>query len=217
MPPRAHLIATATHGRYLTLEARGAPAGMLVGFHGQSETAAIQMAHMEAIRGDRPWHLVSVQALNRYYTRRGDVVAAWMTREDREAAIADNLAYVRAVIAQAAAECQSPPPRLVYCGFSQGTAMAYRAAAFAGVHCHGLIILAGDLSPDVVPHARRLPPVLLGRGRAEAWYTEEKAAVDLAHFAAAGVRCDEVVFDGGHERHPDFTTRAGAFLDEVGG
>ena len=211
-----HLIAATTHGRYLTASAPGEdPVGLLVGFHGQSETAAIQMAHLQEIRGGRPWLLVSVQGLHRYYTRRGDIVAAWMTREDREVTIADNVAYVREVVAQVRAGLTRPPRALVYAGFSQGTAMAYRAAAFAGHPCDGLIILAGDLSPDVLPHARSLPPVLIGRGTEEKWYTEAKARADLDHLHAAGVRAVEHVFAGGHERHPSFATRAGAVLDDI--
>lgn len=211
-----HTIATTAHGLYLeSAPPDGPPAGMLVGFHGQGETAAVQMAHMEAVRAGRPWHLVSVQGLNRYYTRKGDVVAAWMTRDDRELAIADNIAYVRAVVEEVKGRFVDAPPRLVYCGFSQGTAMAYRAAAFAGHPCHGLVILAGDLSPDVRPHAARLPPLLLGRGTLEEWYTADKARADLDHLASAGVRVAEHVFNGGHERHATFTARAGAFLDEI--
>ena len=212
-----HTIATTTHGRYLTSAAPGGTAvGMLVGFHGQAETAAIEMAHLEEIRGSRPWVLVSVQALHRYYTRSGGVVAAWMTREDRELTIADNIAYVRRVVADARSRLQPVPPRLVYAGFSQGTAMAYRAAAFADYPCHGLIILAGDLSPDVLPHAARLPPVLLGRGSEETWYTEAVARTDLGHLHAAGVTAVEHVFPDGHVRHPSFSARAGQFLDEIG-
>ena len=211
-----HTIATTIHGRYLTSDAPGGPAaGMLVGFHGQAETAAIQMAHLEAMRGSRPWLLVSVQALNRHYTRGGEVVAAWMTREDRELMIADNIAYVRQVVAEVRAGLPQVPQRLVYAGFSQGTAMAYRAAAFAGYPCDGLIILAGDLSPDVLPHAAGLPPVLLGRGSEETWYTAEVARADLEHLRAAGVLTVEHVFPAGHVRHPSFTARAGEFLDEI--
>ena len=92
-----HTIAATAHGRYL-VDPVAEPAGVLIGFHGQSETCAIELEHLREIRGDRPWTLVSVQGLHRYYTRRGDVVAAWMTREDRELAIADNIAYVRAVL-----------------------------------------------------------------------------------------------------------------------
>jgi predicted esterase len=211
-----HTIAATMHGRYVTSGPAGGPAiGMLVGFHGQAETAAAEMAHLEQMRGARPWLLVSVQALNRYYTRRGDVVAAWMTREDRELIIADNIAYVRSVVAEVRSRLERVPPRLVYTGFSQGTAMAYRAAAFAGYPCDGLIILAGDLSPDVRPHAAGLPPVLLGRGSEEEWYTEEAARADLGHLHAAGIPVVEHVFADGHVRHPSFTARAGEFLDEI--
>jgi predicted esterase len=190
-------------------------AGLLVGFHGQGERAEDELDHLRAIRGGRPWTLVSVQGLNRYYTRQGHVVAAWMTREDRDLIIADNIAYVRAVVDEVYARAAAPFPRLVYAGFSQGTAMAYRAAAFAGRPCDGLIILAGDLAPDVAAAAGRLPPVLLGRGAQETWYTAGMCAEDLRRLRAAGVQVVEHVFDDGHVRHPSFAERAGAFLDEL--
>jgi predicted esterase len=206
-------IQTGTHGRYLLDPAAGEAVGLLVGFHGQSETAQIELEHLREIRGPRAWTLLSVQGLHRYYTRRGDVVAAWMTREDRDLAIADNIAYVRAVLEQVSD--QPRPRRVVCCGFSQGTAMAYRTAAFSGWPVDGLVILAGDLPPDVTPHASRLPPVLIGRGSQEEWYTAEKAATDIQQLRAAGVRVEEHVFDAGHVRHPSFTERAGLFLDEL--
>jgi predicted esterase len=175
------------------------------------------MEELRRMRGERPWLLLSVQGLHRYYNRRNEVVSAWMTRQDRELAIADNIAYVRLVVATVLAGLPVPPPLLVYTGFSQGTAMAYRAAAFGGRRADGLIILAGDLPPDVLPQAATLPPVLLGRGAQEPWYTEEVAATDRAHLASAGVPCVEHVFDAGHVRHPSFSDRAGAFLDALGG
>ena len=209
-----HTIAATAHGRYL-VDPVAEPAGVLIGFHGQSETCAIELEHLREIRGDRPWTLVSVQGLHRYYTRRGDVVAAWMTREDRELAIADNIAYVRAVLDAVTGSLATALPRLVCCGFSQGTAMAYRTAAFAGRRADGLIILAGDVPPDVLPAAATLPPVLIGRGAAEEWYTAEKAALDIERLQSAGVCVIEHVFDGGHVRHPSFAARAGRFLDEI--
>ena len=212
-----HTIAVTTHGRYLHEPSGSTPVGLLVGFHGQGETAAIELEHLQSIRGDRPWALVSVQGLNRYYTRRGDVVAAWMTREDRELAIADNIAYVRAVLDEVSGMSGTPPKRVVCAGFSQGTAMAYRTAAFSGQQVAGLIILAGDVPPDVVPTAASLPRVLLGRGSSEEWYTAEKAAVDLARLRQSGVDVIEHVFDDGHVRHPSFAERAGQFLDELTG
>ena len=186
-----------------------------MGFHGQSETAAIELEHLRGIRGERAWTLVSIQGLHRYYTRRGDVVAAWMTREDRELAIVDNIASVRAVLDEVTQTMATTAHRLVCCGFSQGTAMAYRTAAFSGHRVDGLIILAGDVPPDVQPAAATLPPVLLGRGSGEEWYTAEKAAADLKRLREAGVEVIEHVFDDGHVRHPSFAARAGSFLDEI--
>ncbi len=212
-----HTIATTTHGRYLVEAAAGGAVGVLVGFHGQAETAAIELDHLRAIRGYRPWTLVSVQGLHRYYTRKGDVVAAWMTREDRELAIADNIAYVKAVLGEVTGGTGGRERRLVLCGFSQGTAMAYRTAAFSGYRVDGLIILAGDLPPDVAPAAATLPRVLIGRGAAETWYTADKAALDVERLRGAGVAVSECVFDAAHERHPVFAARAGLFLDELGG
>lgn len=210
-----HTIAVTTHGRYLTsAPAAVTPTLTLVGFHGQSETAAVQMAHLERIRGDRSWLLVSVQGLHRYYTRRGDIVAAWMTREDRELAIADNIAYVRAVMAAVRRSLPSATAPTVYAGFSQGTAMAYRAAA-SDTGCAALVILAGDVPPDVAPVASDLPPVLLGRGTREEWYTAERAAADATLLRSAGVPVTEVVFDGGHERTAEFEARAAAFIEAV--
>jgi predicted esterase len=209
----AHTIATTTHGRYL-VDPCDQPVGLLVGFHGQSETATIELEHLRAIRGGRRWSLVSVQGLHRYYTRKRDVVAAWMTREDRELAIADNIAYVAAVLDAVKGTMPGWAGRLVCCGFSQGTAMAYRTAAFSGHRADGLVILAGDLPPDVGEVAATLPPVLIGRGAAEEWYTAEKAALDIARLREADVRVEEHVFDAGHVRHASFAERAGRFLDD---
>ncbi len=208
-----HTLATATHGRYLVESPDAEAVGTLCGFHGYKETAEIHLDVLRRIAGDRPWRLVSVQALNRFYSKGGGIVASWMTRQDREYAIADNVAYVAAVMAEIADEYGSARP-IVYAGFSQGVAMAYRAAAFTGRPSDGLIVLAGDVPPDVAPVAAQLPPILLGRGAGDTWYTQEKAAADLAVLRAAGTRVVEHVFDGGHEWHDDFVARAGAFLDE---
>ncbi len=64
---------------------------------------------------------VSVQALNRFYNRSNDaIVANWMTREDRELAIADNLAYVDGGRGRRPRDQHRNQCALVYVGFSQG-------------------------------------------------------------------------------------------------
>lgn len=208
-----HTLPTTTHGRYLVESPSGPVTGLLCGFHGYKENAESHLAVLRLIAAGRPWRLVSVQALHPFYAKGSDVVASWMTSQDRELAIADNIAYAAAVLSQVGSEYGAVRP-VVYAGFSQGVAMAYRAAVFGDRPCDGLIVLAGDVPPDVVPVAARLPPTLLGRGTADDWYTAEKAAVDLATLHTAGTRVAEHVFDGGHVWHDGFISRAGEFLDE---
>lgn len=125
-------IATATHGRYLVIpSAASGPAPMLVGFHGYGEDAETQFERLRIIPGSANWVVVSIQALHRFYERRTNrVVASWMTRQDRESAIADNMAYVRNCIGAVSTEWPTTQ-RIVFAGFSQGVAMAFRAATSA--------------------------------------------------------------------------------------
>jgi predicted esterase len=205
-----HTIETRTHGRYLVRRPDGfGDVPMLVGFHGYGESAESMFDSLRAVAGVDPWCLVSVQGLHRFYTRKGEIVASWMTSQDRDLEIADNTSYVWSVVRAVERESGVRRP-LVFVGFSQGVAMAYRAAAAGG--CDGLILLAGDVPPDVVPRASQLPPVLLGRGTGDDWYTDEKASADLAVLRAAGVAVTEHIFDAGHLWDERFTQAAQVFL-----
>ena len=206
-------IATLTHGRYLVSSCAQAST-LLVGFHGYRENAQVHYDVLKRIVGDRPVRIVSVQGTHRFYERGTRVVASWMTSEDRELAIADNVAYVSAVVAEVERE-YGAVSRLVFAGFSQGVAMAYRAAAFAPHACNGLIVLAGDIPPDVAPLASRLPRTLIGRGTTDHFYPEGKAALDRQILQQANVAVTEHVFDGGHVWHDSMIARAGAFLDGI--
>lgn len=213
MPIRT--VETRTHGRYV-VDTPPDSRGTLVGFHGYRENASIHLAALRDIAGARRLGLVSVQGLHRFYNRENDVVAGWMTKEDREFAIADNVAYVGRVLSAVGEEFGLTRP-LIYVGFSQGVAMAYRAAVLLQRPCDGLIALAGDLPPDVAPMAALLPRTLIGRGTEEKWYTAQKAAADIAILRAAGVQVTEHVFEGGHLWTPEFFGRSAAFLDELAG
>ena len=206
-------IATTTHGRYLRVPtADGGPAPLLVGFHGYGESADTHLARMQAIAGAARWNIVSVQGLHRFYDRRSQtVIASWMTRQDRELAIADNLAYIAAIV-----DAEAGATRAAYAGFSQGVAMAFRAAA-ASVHpVAGVIAVGGDIPPELDAAAlARLGRVLLLRGARDDWYTTEKFAADQRRLRDAGVALTAVEFDGGHEWNDPVLAAAADFLQPL--
>ena len=208
------VIEARVHGRYLVRSASEAEAaGLLVGFHGYAEHAAIHLDALCAIPDIHAWLIVSVQALHPFYTRDQTVVANWMTRQDREHAIIDNVDYVGRVLEAVHTENGVRRP-LVFAGFSQGGAMAYRAAA--RYPSDGLIILAADVPPDILAATRlSLPPVLIGRGAKDTWYSETKHAADLEALRARDVAVESCVFDGGHEWGKPFYTAAARHLHVV--
>lgn len=209
------LIPAVTHGRVLVRAARAAAArGVLVGFHGYMENAAIQMTRLESVPGASAWTLVSVQGLHRFYRgRTEEVVACWMTREDRDAAIADNLAYVAAVLDEVPHDQST---RIVYAGFSQGVAMAFRAGILGRDRASGIIAVGADVPPELLADsARSFPRLLFARGERDEWFTQSKFDADLAALNARGVTHRPLVYDGAHDWNAEVARAAGEFLDDL--
>jgi len=211
-------IAAATHGRYLVIPPtdHGEAPGLLVGFHGYAELAAAAMQRLQTIPGSSAWRLLAIQGLNRFYRGRSqDVVAGWMTREDRELAIADNIAYVSNVLDAVAREWGNED-RLVFVSFSQGAAMAYRAACATGRSVSGVITLGGDVPPELDRAALgRIPAVLIGRGSRDEWYTAPKLEQDAQRLREASAEVSAIPLDAGHEWTTAFADAAGAFLKRL--
>ena len=171
------------------------------------------LEQLQKIPGSNRCRLVSVQALSRFYTRSNEaVIASWMTRQDRESAIADNIEYLnRAVTAAGADEART----IVYLGFSQGASMAARAATRGSRGAHGLILLGGDIPPDVRDDSSlAIPPVLIGVGSRDDWYGARVDA-DIAFLKARSVPHEVVRFDGGHEFTDAFRQTAGKWLERI--
>ena len=209
-------IAATAHGRYLVAAPVGAgPAPLLLGFHGYAEAAEAQLERLRAIPGAERWLIVSVQGLNRFYQRRTDeVIAGWMTRQNRELAIADNLSYVASVVDAVSREW-SATSTLVCAGFSQGVAMTFRAAAAVSRPVAGVIAVGGDVPPELDAAAlERVRTALVCHGVRDEWYTAEIFAKDVDRLRAANVKVSSLDFQGGHEWSADVATAASAFLRE---
>jgi len=208
---------TTVHGRVL-VDRITDPAGALIGFHGYAQSAEDMLDELRLIPGADRWTRISIQALHPFYIRgESKVVASWMTRQDRDLAIADNIAYVQSAVAFA---CDAQPPSRtsaqlpsIYVGFSQGVAMAYRAALHSRTPATAIVALAGDIPPEVKEDVSLVwAPVLIGVGDREEWYTGEKLEQDEAFLQQRGVQHEIVRFTGGHEWTDEFRASVGRIL-----
>ena len=177
------------------------PLPVLMGFHGYAESAAVHLPLLARLDPGHEWLRVSVQGLHRFYARgRPTVVASWMTREDREHAIADNVAY--------AAGGAAPPWRRDHATrVAAGGWWASRRASRRRIASPGgraAPAPASSRSAATAAGCRRrragLPPVLIGRGTRDSGTRAEKLAADVGEPARGRRRRDRVCeFEGGHE------------------
>jgi predicted esterase len=210
---RSLSIETTTHGRVLIEDSLvKSPRRLLVGFHGYAQNADEMLSELKQLPGSEEWALVSIQGLHRFYARGSNekVVASWMTREDRELAIADNIAYVNRVVDSVLSGVQNAS--IVYIGFSQGVATAYRAAVL-GAHRAALVIaVGGDVPPDVqTAPVSRFPEVLVAAGENDVWYSGDRFAADERFLRSHGVHLHLFRYGAGHE----FTDELRAHIGDV--
>ncbi len=211
-------IASATvHGRYL-VEApeEPGPAPMLVGFHGYAEDAEIQMERLLALAAGGRWLCVSIQGLHPFYRRAtGETVANWMTTLHREMAIADNIVYVKTCLDTVASEWQVMPGP-VFAGFSQGVAMAYRAAVHSRIPAAGVIAVGGDIPPEIqAQELEGIGAVTILRGKTDDWYTKEKFESDVLRLQTANLPFRATEFEAGHVWSPEMTAVGSEFLRQL--
>lgn len=212
---RSETIESTVLGRYWVDEGlAGLAAPVLVGFHGYGESAEALQREVNLIPGVTAWKRIAIQGLHPFYkTRTGDVVASWMTRLDREAAIHNNIQYIARVLERELGSGPQESP-LVFIGFSQGTAMAYRAAGGVERPCQAVIALGGDVPPELARGGLgKLPVALIGRGSRDEWYSEEKLLQDVEVLDSQGVNARPVRFEGGHEWTDGFRATVGRFLE----
>jgi len=176
--------------------------------HGYGQLARAFLASFERVASPTRL-LVAPEALSRFYLDRSAlpndqpprVGATWMTREDRDHEIADQVAYLDALhdLVRPAAPAAV---RLRVLGFSQGVATVARWLALGRARADELILWAGAFPPDVelTGFARRLGPasVVLVAGARDELASWTAADSQLQRFTDAGVSARLVAFEGGH-------------------
>jgi predicted esterase len=206
-----HSVHVKVSGRYLVEVPEGVgPFPLLAGFHGYGQTAEDELALLGRIPGSDRRVRCSIEALHPFMNAKGEPGASWMTRLNRERRIAENVAYVDTVIALVMTELPVDG-RLVLHGFSQGAAMACRAAVPGRHPVSGVMLLGGGVPPEL-DGLGGMRAVHLARGVRDRFYPREQFESDAVRLRRDGV--DPVMFlhPGGHRPAAEYCDAAGSFL-----
>ena len=208
---REHHIPVTRTARYHTLGPERGAAELWLLCHGYGQLASRFLARFAAL-DDGTRLLVAPEALSRFYldavsgtpAAERRVGATWMTREDREAEIADQVVYLDAVLAATRAPLAGDgDAAVVALGFSQGVATVSRWAVASETRLARLVLWGGRLPPDLeLPALReRLAgaPVILVSGATDVFVPPEKLAEERARLEGAGIAASVLSFTGGHE------------------
>ncbi len=202
--PTAHHLAVSRSARYYHLAGSGETRTVWYVLHGYGQLAAEFVSACAPLAQEGAL-VVAPEALSRFYATGADpaahagakVGASWMTREDRDADIRDNVAYLDAL--RLMVETPLGPVRSAVLGFSQGAATAARWAAFGARPLDRLVLWSGRMPDDIdlASHRDRFARVDIVVGTRDADATVHAAAHErrlLDHGIVAPTRR----FDGGH-------------------
>jgi predicted esterase len=203
--PIEHRVTVERTARVYTLGNTQAAEAWVV-LHGYGQLAARFIGNFAVIAGHERV-VVAPEALNRFYIdipRPGvsatdrRVGTTWMTREDREAEIADYVAYLDRMLPSVAPEART----ITVLGFSQGVATALRWVALGSTPVQQLILWAGPSPPDL--DLQRLAERLAGvrvrvvMGERDPIGVGGELEKQLDALEQVGIQGEITQFEGGH-------------------
>ncbi len=155
--------------------------------------------------------IVAPEALSRFYVSGGTrphseeeiVGASWMTREGRDAEIADQVTYLDLVRERVFDGLAGRGVRFVGFGFSQGTATVCRWAARTATPPDHLVLWGGGVPADLLEGVGRegltRATITIVVGASDPIADDGRVAAHTRQLDAAGLSYHLVRFDGGHE------------------
>ena len=206
-----HAIVVPRTARYSTIgPTHGSPRELWIVCHGYGQLASRFLREFERL-DDGTRLIVAPEALSRFYLdpipvrrlqKEPRVGATWMTREDRDAEIADHVRYLDLVAAEVRHHLAGASPRIVVLGFSQGVATVCRWLAVSELRADQLVLWGGLIPPelDAAAWAERLhdASLTLVAGDEDELLTPKLVAREAERLSAAGVAFTMQRFAGGH-------------------
>ena len=206
-----HAIIVPRTARYCTIgPTHGFPRELWIVCHGYGQLAGRFLREFERL-DDGTRLIVAPEALSRFYLdpipvrrlqKEPRVGATWMTREDRDAEIADHVRYLDLVAAEVRHHLAGASPRIVVLGFSQGVATVCRWLAVSELRADQLVLWGGLIPPelDAAAWAERLheASITLVAGDEDELLTPKLVAREAERLSAAGVAFTMQRFASGH-------------------
>jgi predicted esterase len=204
-----HHIAVRRTARYYTLgSATAETRDLWIACHGYGQLALPFLTSMAKVAA--PGRLiVAPEGFSRFYVDRTSVTsdpppkvgASWMTREDRDVEIADQVGYLESLHGELRAHLRDDV-RLRLLGFSQGVATVSRWVARGTVRPNDLILWAGSFPLEIDPEefSQRVEGVAVKMVFGSRDQLTPIAAGDaqLARLTGAGIDAELISFEGGH-------------------
>ena len=197
-------VKTSRRARVQTLGDLDSARDVWIVLHGFGQLASDFLAPFAPIVADGR-AIIAPEALNRFYREKAGeathaarpVGATWMTREDREAEIADYVDYLDEVARQLA-----PGRSVTALGFSQGVATLMRWIALGTTPVSRVIVWAGEIPKelDLLAQRARFPRQGLDLviGSVDEYATWADVGDQRRRVEDAGLPSRLHIFDGGH-------------------
>ncbi len=197
-----HHLTVQRTARYHTLGDPATAKEIVLVLHGYGHLARFFLNGFEGLEEGR--YIVAPEALSRFYTDNTftRVGASWMTREDRDHEIADQISYLDALAAQLNRDYPTAKT-FRSLGFSQGVSTLTRWAVSGSTAMDHVVIWGGSMPPDL--ETARLKQrwgstrIDLVHGIEDPVVKEAVLLRNEASLRAAGLVFNTHRFQGGHE------------------
>jgi predicted esterase len=144
--------------------------------------------------------IIAPEGLSRFYRKgfSGDVVASWMTKDDRLDDIEDYVRYLNDLHLHILDAIRQPSCKVNILGFSQGVATASRWIANKTVKPLNFVAWCGDLAPDIVDKASYFPVVTFVYSSDDQFIPVSQSVERSKELSQNGFKVNEVFFEGQH-------------------
>lgn len=171
-------------------------------FHGYGQLARFFLRKFSGIITAQRL-VIAPEATNYFYREgfSGRVGSTWMTKEKRELATQNYVAYINELAEVVANRVTTKSARLCLLGFSQGVATATRWAVQTHLPVSNLVLWAGSIPPEM--DLTLLPePIHLVVGNQDTLVTPERINQEANRLKAAGKPFTLHPYQGGHDVEP---------------